>query len=76
MRASNATAALVIDKPCSAIVRCGDGFACPDCITGLQPLRGNLYCRRCAKVFPLIDGIPCLLPENGVLAAYYPHGNV
>jgi SAM-dependent methyltransferase len=70
--ATNATAALVIEKP-----RVSSGskpccFACPKCALHLETLRGNLYCQSCAMVFPMIDGIPCLLPDNGILAAFYP----
>lgn len=71
MRATNQTASLVIDKPRPSHGSRFDGFACPRCNSPLTELRGNQYCRRCAMVFPVIDGIPCLLPENGILAAFY-----
>ena len=71
MRATNQTAALVIEKPYALDGRGLGGFACPLCGSSLEALRGNQYCRRCAMVFPVIGGIPCLLPENGILATFY-----
>ena len=71
MRATNQTAALVIEKPHPSD-GCGlGGFACPRCGSPLDALRGNQYCRRCATVFPVIAEIPCLLPENAILATSY-----
>lgn len=51
----------------------GDGAsgprdACPACKTALHDVRGHLYCRVCSLVYPVIDGIPCLLRTNGILA--------
>jgi hypothetical protein len=74
MPAMSQTVALVIDKPYPSDGRWPVGFACPSCGSPSDAWRGNQYCRRCAMVFPVIDEIPCLLPEKGILAAFYAEG--
>ena len=44
----------------------GDLLACPRCRGPLtETAAGDLLCRTEGWVFPVIDGIPMLLPEQG-----------
>lgn len=70
-RATNATACLVVEKSGHSTGICNRSFACSRCTSHLDFLNGHQYCKWCATVFPVIDGIPCLLPENGILAVHY-----
>ena len=40
-------------------------FVCPDCRKPLAERSGTLACAACGQVFPVIDGIPVLLPRPG-----------
>lgn len=70
-RENNQTAMLVIRKPEPATPAPASVFACPTCRTALQSVRGQLFCADCGRVYPVLDGIPCLLPANGVLASKF-----
>ncbi|MDR0827850.1 MAG: Trm112 family protein [Desulfovibrio sp.] len=45
-------------------------LACPRCRSSLSEVSGEtrdgLYCAQCAVVYPIEDGIPVLLVEEGV----------
>lgn len=73
MSCENATALLAIEKSGDRgkTLRSIAEFSCPCCRGSLDLVRANRYCSRCATVFPVLDGIPCLLPENGILATCY-----
>ncbi len=47
-------------------------MACPICRQGIEAMRGHYFCRRCHLVYPVLEGIPCLLPGNGILASGFP----
>jgi len=42
-------------------------FACPDCKSPLHQARGHYFCAQDQLIYPVIDGIPCLRAEKGVL---------
>nr|WP_321513238.1 methyltransferase domain-containing protein [uncultured Pseudodesulfovibrio sp.] len=46
-------------------------FACPQCATELTPHAGHLYCKECMTMYPIIDSIPCLRKENGIIASKF-----
>lgn len=67
----NRTAVLVIRKSESAAASREADLACPHCHQPLALIRGQYFCGECFLVFPVIDGIPCLLPGNGILASKF-----
>ena len=46
-------------------------LACPISKKPLNIIRGNYYCSNSLLLYPIIDNIPCLLPENAVIATHY-----
>jgi SAM-dependent methyltransferase len=66
----NPTALLLIRKPEPA-ASAAPAFGCPLCRQPLAAVHGQLFCESCSLVFPVIDGIPCLLPGNGILASKF-----
>lgn len=75
MRAENATSALVIEKarPLPEPRFENDAVACPRCRSTLLVGPATRYCERCGMAYLELGGIPCLLPENGILATSYNH---
>ena len=69
---NNQTGVLVIRKPATESRTPPVQFGCPVCRSPLTSLRGHFFCPECLLVFPVLDGIPCLLPGNGILASKYP----
>ena len=41
-------------------------LACPVCQAGIAPHRERLICQGCARVYPVQDGIPILLPDTAL----------
>jgi uncharacterized protein YbaR (Trm112 family) len=41
-------------------------LACPVCFGGLEfdPARDQIRCSACLRIYPLVDGIPILIPER------------
>ena len=39
-------------------------YACPACKQDLEPLRDGLFCRVCARTYPIVSGIPDFLQVN------------
>lgn len=39
-------------------------FCCPYCHGELSELKGNLYCQKCNKTFPIKDGIPSFINQT------------
>lgn len=67
----NPTALLLLRKSAGDTAETAPGFGCPVCRRQLAPVRGQFFCAPCSLVFPVIDGIPCLLPGNGILASAF-----
>lgn len=63
----NQTALLLLEKPDHTAPVAPSFFACPSCRTPLQ----SSFCSACSLIYPVIGGIPCLLPGNGVLGSKY-----
>ena len=66
----NETQVLVLRKP-DAPAAPGDWHACPRCRNELQSLKGALFCAVDGLVYPLVDGIPVLSPQNGIVASSF-----
>jgi ubiquinone/menaquinone biosynthesis C-methylase UbiE len=49
-----------------------DVFACPRFKTPLQEVAGMLFSPEALVVYPILDGIPCLRIENGIVASKFP----
>ena len=72
LRYSNQTAVLVIRKaPVADSPAPQPPFGCPLCRAALRPVRGQLFCADCGRVFPVLDDIPCLIGANGILASKF-----
>ncbi len=65
----NPTAAIVVEKNTGKGAE--KGFACPLCGGKLLAYEGNLFCGNDGVVFPMIRGIPSLLPESAIIASKY-----
>jgi len=48
-------------------------LACPQFKTQLEKIDGEYYSCEAMKVYPIINGIPCLRIENGIVASKYAH---
>ncbi len=72
MTEHNQSALLVIEKPPSAAREAGALFGCPLCHAPLREIRGQRFCEPCARIYPVIDGVPCLLPGHGILGSKFP----
>jgi uncharacterized protein YbaR (Trm112 family) len=46
-------------------------FICPVTHTPLEYYKGALFSEESFLVYPIIDGIPCLLAENAILATHF-----
>jgi ubiquinone/menaquinone biosynthesis C-methylase UbiE len=67
----NPTAIIVIKKNAESH-QPGSVFACPKYKTPLEMIGEHYFSQESLLVYPIIDGIPCLRIENGVLASKYP----
>jgi uncharacterized protein YbaR (Trm112 family) len=65
----NPTAVMVIEKKekPSSIHK----LACPQCKTELKLVDNAFYSPEAMRVYPIINGIPCLRIENGIIASKY-----
>jgi hypothetical protein len=68
--ALNPTGVLVVAK--STAHRRPPQFICPQAGSPLRPLGGHWYSDESHLVYPVLEGVPCLLPGNGVLASSFP----
>ena len=46
-------------------------LACPVTKKELKLIKDSYYCEESMLAYPVIDGIPCLLPQNAVIATHY-----
>jgi len=67
----NPTAVIVIRKNEDPNPR-SDVLVCPKYKTMLQEIGGMLFSPEALVVYPIVDGIPCLRVENGIVAGRYP----
>jgi uncharacterized protein YbaR (Trm112 family) len=41
-----------------------DQLACPACLAALRLSQTHLVCVACARAYPIVDGIPVLIPAR------------
>lgn len=71
-RPDNETELIVLEKSAAAAPSAAlPGFACPACRSRLEAARGHHFCRECCLIYPVIDGIPCLLASASILGSSY-----
>lgn len=74
---SNNTSVIIIDKKRDnreadqSVTRNHLPFACPVTKKPLELLRNNYYCPESHLLYPVVDKIPCLRPENAIIASHY-----
>jgi len=69
----NNTGILIIEKKddCETLSPRKIPLACPVTKAPLELIRNNYYCRESLLLYPIVEGIPCLLPENAIIATHY-----
>lgn len=67
---SNNTGLIVIKKE-TKNQKITNPFSCPVTNTPLELLRGSLYSKESMLLYPIIDEIPCLLPNNAIIATHF-----
>jgi ubiquinone/menaquinone biosynthesis C-methylase UbiE len=67
---------LIIDKPEPIAPIPEHLFACPSCKQTLRKIREHFFCERDGKIFPVIDGIPCLRSTHGILGSIYSENEI
>ncbi len=69
---NNQAALMVFEKTAARTPDPERQTACPACGQGLETIRGHCFCHKCHLLYPVIEGIPCLLAGNGILASGFP----
>ena len=41
-------------------------LACPHCKVGVQRQGDNLVCPQCDRTYPVVNGVPVLLPDGSI----------
>ena len=70
----NNTGVLIIKKEMIDdlhLERKGQYLACPVTKLPLEKIRRNFYCSESMLLYPVIDSVPCLLPDNAIVATHY-----
>lgn len=44
----------------------GDDLVCPVCFAKLQFEEATVECTGCARIYPIVDGIPVLIPQRAI----------
>lgn len=65
----NPTGLIIIKKGLESDVK--DPLCCPITKTGISKIKGSYFSEESLIVYPVIDDIPCLLPENGIVATKF-----
>lgn len=71
VRESNPSALTVLACPALAAEVPAGVLACPKTRSPVTEIGGFLYCEESLSVYPILGGIPCLCPENAILASQY-----
>lgn len=67
----NTTGLLVIEKNGSAGIPAEPFLACPHTKARLREFSDSLFAEESLLAYPKIQGIPCLLPQNALLATHF-----
>lgn len=62
---------LIIIKKNSEKRQVHNPLACPITKKELTLVKGSYYCKESMLAYPIIDEIPCLLPQNAIIATHY-----
>ena len=68
---ANQTELIVIEKRATDRATSRPLWSCPQCRAELTSHAGHWFCRRCSRVYPVIAGIACLAPGQGILAGRF-----
>ena len=67
----NPTGLTVIQKNCNSNSKVETPLACPISKTDLSLLKGSYFSKESLLAYPIINNIPCLLPNNAIVATHY-----
>ena len=67
----NNTGVLIIEKNRDYSSEVSNYLACPITKAPLELIRNNYFCKKSLLLYPVLDGIPCLLPNNAIIATKY-----
>lgn len=67
----NPTGLMIIEKTSKKTKVMGNPFICPIAKTPLGLIRNSYFSKESLLVYPIIDGVPCLLKDNAVIATHY-----
>ncbi len=67
----NPTGLLVIEKNGSRSAPASPYLACPHTKARLTPFDDSLFAKESLLAYPKIQSIPCLLPQNALLATHF-----
>jgi uncharacterized protein YbaR (Trm112 family) len=72
-RSNNNTGVMIIEKSDSiSNAHTTDiKLACPVTKMPLEKIRGSYFCRESMLLYPIMDGIPCLLASSAIIATHY-----
>lgn len=74
---ANNTGLILIEKKCPGCNEHADSdiaLVCPITGESLEMVKGNLYSRESMLLYPVVDGVACLLPDNAIIATRYLDG--
>lgn len=69
--ALNPTGLILIEKENSQDNKIKNPLACPISKYPLVKIRDCFYCEKSLLAYPIIDGVPCLLPQNAIVATHF-----
>lgn len=67
----NNTGLIIIEKNKGQTTEVLNPMGCPITKTPIEKIRGNYFSKESMLLYPIIDGIPCLLPDNAIIATHY-----
>ena len=69
----NNTGVIIIKKDHTDLLASQDGeyLACPVTKTSIKKVRENYYSNDGMLLYPIVDSVPCLLPDNAIVATHY-----
>jgi ubiquinone/menaquinone biosynthesis C-methylase UbiE/uncharacterized protein YbaR (Trm112 family) len=71
MTTKNNTGVTVIKKEGTSDKFKSNPFACPIAKTPLELIKDNYFSKESLLLYPIINEIPCLLPDNAIVASHY-----
>jgi uncharacterized protein len=54
------------DKNRNALKEWADDVVCPACFASLRFEATTVVCTGCSRIFPIVDGIPVLIPQRAI----------